>query len=343
VSRTFSDVLQAALALKGDWALVLANQAREEQAAKKNDSSILTTGPRSRLQEDGVALNADGTPKLAQQALIDARKVLRINRMCHFLLLESESIAGNLTLTLIQCLGYPDAYTCRRTVKICHRMLETVAWSPQYTQLLSQQMFTQAVKNLVTEPKWMVGVEWDMINVVRDIYGRIVLGQVFQAGGQGPGLQQSDGKDGQRYEQAKTADKPLQGGGILVAPSVLPRQILASLPGVSEATIVDFETSMKTKRSAKDQKDCIRDFLRVAADNLQAQNPAASGSGGTDGAAASIFDRAVAEESLLHSQSRAKVVPDLPERLVTQTQLDRLATRVQNEHVQPGGLVAFDL
>lgn len=353
IGRTFSDVLQSALALKGDWALVLANQARDEQALKKNDSTILTSGPRSRVPEDGVALNADGTPKLAHQALIDARKILRINCLCHFLLLESEGIAGNLTLALIQCLGYPDAYTCRRTVKICHRILETVAWSPQYSQLLSQQMFTQVVKNIVTEPKWMVGVEWDMINVVRDIYCRIVLGQMLQPGGQGPGLQQLDGQNnGTRYEQAKTVDKPLQGGGILVIPSDLPRNVLASLRGIGESTVQEFETAMKTKRSAKDQKDCIRDLLRTAADAIQqAQSLSSSGAfaaaaanAADEGTAAgSIFDRAVAEESLLHANNRVRVVPDLPERLVTRTQLNKKAAQLQNQTLQPDGLVALDL
>jgi hypothetical protein len=320
IGRAFSDVLQSALALKGDWALVLANQAREEQAQKKNNASILTKGPSSRVFADGsVAVNADGTPRHAHQNAIDARKFLRINGLCHFLLLESESIAGNLTLTIIQCLGYPDAYTCRRIVKVCHRVLETVAWSPHYSQLLGQQMFTQIVKNLVTEPKWMVGMEWDMINVVRDIYCRLVLGQGLQAGGQGSGQQQPDGQNGCRYEQAKTADKPLQGGGILVQPSDTPRQILASLPGIGSAGVQEFETSMTSKRSAKDQKDCIRDLLRVAADNLQTINPGE----GDGSAAAGIFDRAVQEESLLHSYNKAKIVQDIPEKLVTHSQVQK--------------------
>jgi hypothetical protein len=345
ISRTFSDMLQTVLALKGDWALVLANQAKEEQALKKNDTSILLNGPPNRLTDDGVTLNADGTPKVAHQAYIDARKLLRINRLCHFLLLENEGIAGNLTLTLIQCLGYPDAYTCRRTVKICHRILETVAWSEQYSNLIGQQMFTQVVKNVVTEPKWMVGVEWDMINVVRDIYCRLVLGQILQPGGQGPGQQQVDGQGNNRYEQAKTVDKPLLGGGILVIPSNVPRQILASLPGIGLEGVEQFESTMKQKRSAKDQKDCIRDLLRIAADALACQtdlndNPSTT----TAAAAGSIFDRAIAEESLLHAnniKNKKQYIPDIPEKLVTQTQVNKMIQRQSEE--QPEGLVAFQL
>lgn len=36
------------------------------------------------------------------QLHLDARKLLRIEKMCHFLLLENESIAGYLVLTIVQ-------------------------------------------------------------------------------------------------------------------------------------------------------------------------------------------------------------------------------------------------
>jgi Exportin-5 family len=164
LGRTYSDVLLTAFALKGEWALVLANQAKEELAVKKNDPHVRTDGPASRFNDEGVVLNADGTPKTSAQLSSDARSLRRINGLCHFLLLENEQIASNLTITVIQSLGYPDAHTCRRITKICHRILETVAWSPLYSQVIGKDMFTVAVKNLVTEPKWMVGMEWEMIN-----------------------------------------------------------------------------------------------------------------------------------------------------------------------------------
>lgn len=354
LGRAYSDVLQVAFALKGEWALVLAKQAKEEQAAKKNDPSKLTSKPSTQFFEEGAEVNADGTPKTAGQAALDARRLQRINKLCHFLLLENEQIAGNLTLTIIQCLGYPDAYTCRRTSKICHRLIETVAWAPQYTQLLGQQMFTQAIKNIVTEPKWMVGMEWDMINgtfsaawavsiptaflivlstVVRDIYCRLVLGQTLQPGGQGAG-QQLLAMGLNTFEQAKTADRPLLGGGVLSTASDLPRQVLASLPGISPAMVREFEDNLKQKRSAKDQKDFIRDLLRQAADNLKDMNPSQSPAGG-------VFDRAIEEESLLHANKRAHVVPDLPGKLVTHSQQLK-ASRKENVP-DPSGLSTWQL
>jgi len=339
ISRAYGDVLQSCLALKGDWALVLANQAKEEQASKRNDSSKLTSGPPNRFNEDGVELNADGTPKLDGQVLIDARKFLRINGICHFLLLENEKIAGNITLSIIQCLGYPDAYTCRRAAKVCHRILETVAWSPQYSQLLGQQMFTQAVKNIVTEPKWMVGMEWDIINIIRDIYCRLVLGQVLQFGGQGPGQQQPNvaGGNADQYEQAKTADRPLQGGGVLTTASNYPRQVLSSLPGISVDAVARLEFAMKQKRSAKDQKDVLRDFLREAADNYEQLNPSPAGGGAASAVGSSIFDHAGKEESLLHTHRRAAAVPDLPEKLITRSQVEKASAQ---QELEPEGMAA---
>jgi hypothetical protein len=73
-------------------------------------------------------------------------------------------------------------------------------------------MLLVAIKTIMTKPRWMVGIEWDMINDVGDIYGRLVLGQIVQPGGQGAGLQQptvSDNPAAYSYEQAKTANRPL--------------------------------------------------------------------------------------------------------------------------------------
>jgi Exportin-5 family len=335
ITRTFGDVLQAALALKGDWALVLAHVARDETNSKKSDSATSVTTSNKGLSNgmtDGKG-NTDGAPRTKTQEALDARKLARISAMCHFLFLEHEQIAGYLTLTVIQCLNYPDAYTCRRITRICHRVLETTAWHPRYTEILGQRMMSAAVQNIVMEPKWMVGVEWDMINVVRDIYGRLTLGQVIQPGGQGTGQQQNVASYSPlTYEQAKTADRPLLGGGILTTPSDIPRQVLLSLPGIDMAMIQQLEEDMKRKKSAKDQKDFIRDLLRVAADEWSESHP-------TTGAFTGALDRAVGGDSLLHREKAD--VEDIPEKLVTQSMISRKNNKSSND--EPQGLGAFEL
>jgi hypothetical protein len=144
LTRKFSDIIQSVLALKGVWALVLAKKAKEE-SDKRSDPTLV------------AGVNADGSSRTIVQIHSDARRLVRINKLCHFLLLENEQIAGFLVLTLIQCLEYPDAYSCRRCARIIHRVLETVAWVDRYTELLGYRLFSVVVKAVITEPKWMVG------------------------------------------------------------------------------------------------------------------------------------------------------------------------------------------
>ena len=164
-----------------------------------------------------------------------------------------------------------------------------------------------------TEPKWMVGIEWDMINIIRDIYGRLVLGQYFLPGGQGPGLQQlRDPSSSMRFEQTKVVGTPLLGGGILTTPSDYPRRILMEM-GMSQDDVVALEKKLVDKRAAKEQKETLRDVLRVAADKTKGLN--------------GVLERAGQEESLLHGKTMKPEVTALPEKLVTYSMIKKKETK----------------
>lgn len=83
---------------------MLANIAKEEQAAKRKDPSRLTTKPKSRIGLDSgnVRVNANGTPRSLNQDALEARKLARINALPRFLLLEDSTIAGSLIPCVIQ-------------------------------------------------------------------------------------------------------------------------------------------------------------------------------------------------------------------------------------------------
>ena len=292
-------------------ALVLANISKEEQASKNPTKA--TTRPKSvfGLNDDFEKLNANGTRRNANQDALEARQLARINALCNYLIVEDSGIAGNLIPTIINCIGYPDAYSSRRCLKMSHRILETAVSYPQFTDLLARQLFSEIVKSLVTEPKWMVGMEWDMISLVRDIYCRISLGQWLLPGGQGASMQQSrDSSNTHMYEQSKAVSKPLQGGGILCYPSDIPRQILADLPGIGIHLIQKLDRSMSEKLAAKLQKDLLRDLLRLAADNLKQREGSTVNDDG-------LFSRADKEESVLNQKLRVALVPAIPEKLTT--------------------------
>lgn len=83
------------------------------------------------------------------------------------------------------------------------------------------------------------------------------------------------------------------------------------------------------------QKDLLRDLLRVAAENTRHLEHGRFGEG--------IFTRAIAEESLLNKKNVASTaVPDIPEKLVTHSMLQKKMHKGK-ESTQPEGLAAFRL
>jgi hypothetical protein len=164
----------------------------------------------------------------------------------------------------------------------------------------------------------MVGIELGTINLVRDIYCRLVIGQWLQFGGQGTANQQPSSNG--TFEQTKTVYEPLQGGGVLTEPSNMPRDVFASLPGVGTDGVIHMEASLREKRSAKDQKDTIKDILLIASDQWS----------NADTSQHNQFSKATLEESLLRTKILPKDVPDIPEKLVVNSK-SHVASNVVNE------------
>ena len=121
----------------------------------------------------------------------------------------------------------------------------------------------------------------------------------------------------QLFEQTKYVDKPLQGGGILCSGSDLPRQVLAGLPGIGQEIVKELDILMVQKLAAKQQKDSLRDLLRVAAENVKQMEELESSNKETSG----LFGRANLEESVLNEKIRSAVVPSIPEKLITKSKI----------------------
>jgi len=294
------------------------------------------------LENSTQRFNANGTPRTANQDALEARKVARINALASFMLVESSSIALPLVSTIIKCICYPDAYSSRRCIRMCHRVLEVAVSYPQYTEIIGNEMFSTVLKMIVYEPKWMVGMEWDMISLVRDIYCRIVLGQCLLPGGQGASMQQPRAPyDAKTFEQSKNAAKPLNGGGILCLSSDIPTNVLLSLPIGSngQLLVAQLHASLKENLSAKAQKDLLRNMLRMVASNVKAQEGDQGNNGDT------LFGRVDEEESVLNQKLRVSLVPSIPEKLVITSKTlrekqDRL-TQSENELIGAKNLQAL--
>ena len=115
-----------------------------------------------------------------------------------------------------------------------------------------------------------------------------------------------------------------------MSPSDLPRQVLASLPGITVQMIQQLDQDLKKKRAAKDQKDFIRDMLRIAADKYTEAHPN-SNTGGTNS-----LDRVVQAESLLHNHRNADV-EDIPEKLVTHSMMQKKKASNKKKKNNGGG------
>jgi hypothetical protein len=103
------------------------------------------------------------------------------------------------------------------------------------------------------------------------------------------------------------------------------------------------DIDLKRKRSAKDQKDFIREFLRIAADNWSEAHPVIGGSNLSLG----VWDRAVEAESLLHNARKECDVQDIPEKLVTLSMMKKKAAKKKKKSSSSSdpivGLAAFQL
>lgn len=86
---------------------------------------------------------------------------------------------------------------------------------------------------------------------------------------------------------------------------------------------------MVEHRAVKSQKDAMRDLLRVAAEEMKK----AEINNNSNSALPSILCRAVDEESMLKQLTRAPLVPSLPEKLVTQSQLVKEESKVLRQDV----------
>jgi len=295
LTHAFVNFVQACFALSGSWALTLANVARESERNRKN---VLAAQNGSKVSD---GLNADKTkkhydPQVAKH--IESIHINRIDSLQRFMLVENETIAKALIDTTIDCLTFPDAHTCRRAAKICHRIIEHTAHLEKYTSILGERMFVNCVKNVVFEPKWMCGSEWDVIALIRDIYCRLVLGQALLPLGQGPGQECQFDQSTNRFQPHRNTHLPREGGGVLSSPSNLPRNVLMKIESIGVTDIQDLENRLRKKRSAKDQKDAFRDLLNKGAKAMKK-----SGKNLGEG----VFSRAKGEEGVLEKTKKASI------------------------------------
>jgi len=260
-------------ALKGELALAYINLQKEGKQI----------GGVGREPGSGTNNEDDVQFRVGQVVLTPATQRLRrahAEALAAALLRANPQLTEALLSFCVGALAWPDSYCCRRTLRTAQRITDLTWRDPAFTEFLGARLFATGVAALVQEPKWLVGMEWDILAVVQMVYLRLVFG--------GTGLDKMAGES-----------RP---------PSDLPRQFLLSLPGLSPESIASMEKTLQESNSHKDHKDAIRDTLRLVIEqNATSGAAAAAAAGGGE-------ERAGAAESVFR-QAKISVL-DLPEQLV---------------------------
>jgi exportin-5 len=207
-------------------------------------------------------------PALAREA---AAKRQHADNLARFLFLGNPSIAYPLAGTITAALLWPDGVQCRKAITAAHRMVGCTHAEPLFEPLLGTHLMQTAVYALVTEPKWLAGLEWDLLNLARDLYCLLAIGLAPDrltyavASAQGAANAAASGAG---------VTSPRGASGIpahhFAAVAGRPRAVLLNLPGVGPPQVAALDAALSQATDAKAQKDAMRDLLRAASEAIHA-------------------------------------------------------------------------
>jgi hypothetical protein len=238
-----------------------------------------------------------------------AAKRARAQALASYLCLGDAAVAYPLAATLVAALLWPDGTTCRKVLGCCHRLVDVAGGEARYEPLLGSHLFHAALHLLLRPPAWLAGLEWDVLNLARDLYCLFGLGISAErltyavasahgaavaagvagggagfGGGGGGANGSSNGIGGDAAAAAVAAGTPTPfqpgaslGGHALAAVAARPRAILLSVGGVTPHAVALLEHTLARVTDSKSQKDAFREVLRGAQEWLEAMGAAGGG------------------------------------------------------------------
>lgn len=262
VTRAYVELLQTVFGQRGGWKEAAMEVQKSQAAVVKSQKG----GPGA-VSPDG----ATSPPLQLSPSLKDF-----VEALCRFIITEHEELAFRLLLSILGALCWPDANSCRRAIAIAGVIITVGAREPKLYPALGQDLFRTLIHTILSEQKYVVGLQNELAALSCQIYRLLVLNEDIKDNGSGL----------PRPEQQPLCD--------------LPRQELLKLPGLSPQLVSEMESKMLAKRAPKDQRDLFRDALKMVAQTI------GDGDGG---------DRASKEESILRV-NRFTDISNLPERIL---------------------------
>ena len=196
-----------------------------------------------------------------------AAKRDKADALAHFLFLGDPAVAYPLAGVVNAALLWPDGQACTRALSLAHRMVGVCAGQPHYEPLLGTHLMHAAVFALVSSPKWLEGLEWDVLNLARDLYCLFAIGLASDklcyavASTRGAAGGRAETPPDPAVEAAAEAALRRQ----LSPVAGRPRAVLLSVGGVSaEAVSVLDRALVVTCTDTKGQKEALRELLLLA-------------------------------------------------------------------------------
>ena len=77
---------------------------------------------------------------------------------------------------ILALLSFPDSYTCKKGIALSNMLLNRCVSHRHLIPFVAKDIFRAALMVLVQSDKWLVGLEWEIAELLQDIYCRMVLG-----------------------------------------------------------------------------------------------------------------------------------------------------------------------
>nr|CCA14349.1 exportin5like protein putative [Albugo laibachii Nc14] len=163
-----------------------------------------------------------------------------------YTLYESKTLPGLFGQILIEIMCWKDTQSCRKAVGLADKMVTCLHERQEYHFLLGDSIFKAALKSLFLDNAAVKedGLKWELINLIRNCYCRLVLGlnPVHECKGIDPA-----------HQPTKPANELC----------LSPRGILASLPEIQSSDLDALDTFLREKHSIKTQKIAFKEILEA--------------------------------------------------------------------------------
>ncbi|KAL0587372.1 hypothetical protein ABG067_002989 [Albugo candida] len=164
--------------------------------------------------------------------------------LIEYSLYESKTLPRLLGQLLTEIMGWKDTQSCRKAVVLADKMVTCLHDRQEYHILLGVDFFKAALKSLFLDIGTVKedGLRWELINLIRNIYCRLVLGlnPVDECKGVDPA-----------HQPAKPANELC----------LLPREILVSLPKIQSSDLDFIDAFLRERHSIKTQKNAFKELL----------------------------------------------------------------------------------